>query len=744
MKPGVEKEELKDQADLYEEWAMELLECSKEDAPTMLLGRRCFSTEEGTKMTPLWPDSVLEAAIGHGRVSCDRFIDHRQCKTLIDNIYNGCIYQLQPEDILLERLPDSALKVWYDEGSQLDAKTEILDLTYCARVELNDDDDDDNGFRLFRSPTETMWTMPFGVPTPLLRCFGVRSKMGTVFVPRLGKDRRWNVRNLMMILRHVFSVPRVRIFVHTLANVGFLVMLLVALCGLPLTESDHSEFSEWMWQSGILHNANAIRREEYLLWCWTITRISAEFMQLFRSGLSAYFSNGKQLVDVSSLFAILTCAALRLSVSWGWIQPPEAEHDFDATLLCQAIYGIVSIIIFFRSADVLQVNEGTGLLYVMFFEMWDEVLRWTALFVYLSLGFAVAFTVLMPGQGTSNDPPFLRPFWALLGDFSREPLWAYFPESGRTGVQHGRSLVGGLAELLLWVYVFIVTVVLVNMLIAQMATQYRRTEERSSRIAQTRFVQLIGEYHAADSLPPPLNVLLLPAHLWEMYNWLRESSQLEEGQLSRREKEQLEKRESRQFEVFMPQEVASYDTSSSRKALKALIKKETKKEKDSTAARLERLETSALEIEQAVEQQTELLLTRHAFEDYKRTFECYMKQIQPGLQRPPSPAVVGRRLSEAPAYNGQPPPRAAATLSVAPPPPRLRSLPPMTTVPRPGLVRAPPPLLAASCAGQGPPSRASLPAPPLALESLPRSAGAIARAPPAPLPGGRPFLPGGV
>ena len=104
--------------------------------------------------------------------------------------------------------------------------------------------------------------------------------------------------------------------------------------------------------------------------------------------------------------------------------------------------------------------------------------------------------------------------------------------------------------------------------------------------------------------------------------------------------------------------MASYDTSSSRKALKALIKKETKKEKDSTAARLERLETSALEIEQAVEQQTELLLTRHAFEDYKRTFECYMKQIQPGLQRPPSPAVVGRRLSEAPVHNGQPPPRA--------------------------------------------------------------------------------------
>ena len=70
----------------------------------------------------------------------------------------------------------------------------------------------------------------------------------------------------------------------------------------------------------------------------------------------------------------------------------------------------------------------------------------------------------------------------------------------RDNKSSGRSLVGGLAELLLWVYVFIVTVVLVNMLIAQMATQYRRTEERSSRIAQTRFVQLIGEYHAADSL----------------------------------------------------------------------------------------------------------------------------------------------------------------------------------------------------------------------------------------------------
>ena len=190
-------------------------------------------------------------------------------------------------------------------------------------------------------------------------------------------------------------------------------------------------------------------------------------------------------------------------------------------------------------------------------------------------------------------------------------------------------------EILLWLYVFMTTVVLVNMLIAQMSSTYDRFVEQGSRIAQTGFVQLIRKYQLTNSLPPPLNMLLLPYDLLECYGLFKKKCRAraavpgaappaaapsaappdEQPSSEGKDRHGIHEDEGKmKFHVRMPPVVASYAASRSRKALKALTKKETKREKDSTPARLERLESSVLAIQQAVEHHTELSLTRHAFE----------------------------------------------------------------------------------------------------------------------------------
>ena len=100
-----------------------------------------------------------------------------------------------------------------------------------------------------------------------------------------------------------------------------------------------------------------------------------------------------------------------------------------------------------------------------------------------------------------------------MGDFDTTTIADYYPEAGFKG------MMGSLSALLLWFYVFVITVVMVNLLIAQMGATYSRLEERGPLIAHAGFVELCMEYKDLnDSLPPPLNVLLIPFDVLE--GWL--------------------------------------------------------------------------------------------------------------------------------------------------------------------------------------------------------------------------------
>jgi hypothetical protein len=117
MDEGIEKDELDEQAAMYEDWAMELLEEAEEDAATLLLGLPlAYIPGDPEDFLKLWSDSVLEAAIGDdSEVRCLRFISHRLCKQIVYNIFRGFVYQLQHWKTLLDSLPAEDLKVLYGE-----------------------------------------------------------------------------------------------------------------------------------------------------------------------------------------------------------------------------------------------------------------------------------------------------------------------------------------------------------------------------------------------------------------------------------------------------------------------------------------------------------------------------------------------------------------------------------------------------------------------------------------------------
>jgi len=109
--------------------------------------------------------------------------------------------------------------------------------------------------------------------------------------------------------------------------------------------------------------------------------------------------------------------------------------------------------------------------------------------------------------------PFWGPFWGLLGDSDLEGAYEYQPAHTDGGLRNFPLLAPSfIVPFFVWIYSFLSTVVLVNLLIAQMSSTYERVKENSAEFWEFHRVSLIREYKDnKDPLPPPFNVL------WYLY-----------------------------------------------------------------------------------------------------------------------------------------------------------------------------------------------------------------------------------
>ena len=88
---------------------------------------------------------------------------------------------------------------------------------------------------------------------------------------------------------------------------------------------------------------------------------------------------------------------------------------------------------------------------------------WAVVMLCILLGFSFAFVVLTPSANPIDwGGPFWVAWWALLGDFSPSSF-----QEITTSAEHAVF-----AEVLLWIYLVIALIVMVNLLIALFADDY--------------------------------------------------------------------------------------------------------------------------------------------------------------------------------------------------------------------------------------------------------------------------------
>ena len=107
------------------------------------------------------------------------------------------------------------------------------------------------------------------------------------------------------------------------------------------------------------------------------------------------------------------------------------------------------------------------------------------------------------------------PFWGIFGSYNKD-----FHTDEVSSEGDPVSVVG---PTLLWIYLFITTIILVNLLIAQMSDTYAKVTEKERSVWQYERAHLIDEFKdTKPPLPPPLNVLwyafvTLPTWTYKLY-----------------------------------------------------------------------------------------------------------------------------------------------------------------------------------------------------------------------------------
>ena len=313
-----------------------------------------------------------------------------------------------------------------------------------------------------------------------------------------------------------YLVPKVKFMTHFAGHIAFL-----------------AYFSYFLLSQFSVDLTPPIGPMEVFLWIWCVTRFSGELFEVGEwtgKGLWIYIRDVWNLQDVLFIaLATLVCSlrlASYLSAADDPIGSAASTYGF-VELAPRSLYAFMIILAYLRVLQYLRYFRSVGVLTIVIGHMMADVGFFSVILVFVSLGFGFAFSVMMPQASSQESPlllfgdaPLYAPFWGIFGSFYRS--YEYVDDALDPGMV--------IAPTLLWVYLFITTVVLVNLLIAQMSDTYSRVTGEGLLVWQFERAQLINEFKdTKPPLPPPFNVIWFG--LVTLPSWLHRSYRRHQGEV---------------------------------------------------------------------------------------------------------------------------------------------------------------------------------------------------------------------
>ena len=320
-------------------------------------------------------------------------------------------------------------------------------------------------------------------------------------------------------LVHPLRVPKVKHTMHALSSLAYLILLGIALCGLPTTADPALGAAVPL---AAVPDPNTIYASEWIVWAWTATLLLEQAKHLFRVGVEhfgrkgtagamlAYLDDGAHLREFCSHLLLLLGGGLRLGT---WLDAfDDGGSSAEAVRLrwVQTLYALGVLVVTSRFVGELACTRVCGVYACTLQRMLLELAPWLLVVACTMAAAGVALTVLLPGPtSTSNvwTKPALLPLLALLGAFDVEAALLDTTRSSGPFFDYPTDYVPPLLLLLGQVLLFLF---LLSALIATLAGRYAAIAaagEEKWCLDRLRFVREFKDER--DALPPPFNALVL-------------------------------------------------------------------------------------------------------------------------------------------------------------------------------------------------------------------------------------------
>ena len=193
----------------------------------------------------------------------------------------------------------------------------------------------------------------------------------------------------------------------------------------------------------------------------------------------------------------------------------DDEGPLTLSMLDDRLLAIVNLLVWVRVLQYYSTGRNVGVLILMIIKMVDDMKVW----IMLSIVFMAAFTVTFAAithDGVDIADTLTAPAWAMYGEFDLE---------------FTKLSSGVLGQMVLWVYVMVSNILLVNLLIAMMSDTYQEVKEQADLewkySSVNSVLEMITRMHP---IPPPFSLPVLALRLaWYLVFGLRTLKSLGAG-----------------------------------------------------------------------------------------------------------------------------------------------------------------------------------------------------------------------
>eukprot|EP00908_Phaeocystis_cordata_P005249 Transcript_15726.p1 GENE.Transcript_15726~~Transcript_15726.p1 ORF type:complete len:838 (-),score=257.41 Transcript_15726:48-2561(-) len=277
----------------------------------------------------------------------------------------------------------------------------------------------------------------------------------------------------------IYFVPHIKQNIRILTYVWYLAFYSYTLVSVRMRASEHLEPGEdYRETTEVLEYG----WKPLLLFVWTVSFLLDEWYK-WASRPSTFELDEFKVIDYVNFSLTLLCYLARLNFV------PISEEAGHITLSFAAVLGWIRLLKF------LQINESIGVLVIIIHEMMSNIVLWLLVSSIFLIAFTVAFCSISHVPTSEMPYVWAMPMWSMLGAFDESEVATWNHEVG---------------DVLLWFFVMVSNVLLVNLLIAMMGESYSEIKENSAR--EWKFgrlrtgIELVERFHP---LPPPLNLPLM-------------------------------------------------------------------------------------------------------------------------------------------------------------------------------------------------------------------------------------------